>query len=1117
MKQKAICCKAICFCLCFVLIIVGMPITSVAQESVSINTAMDNSDPIVIDPIIPADKFESVTLDELKSKAPDEKSFFELKKMSVDVSSLPSFIDSEKALQKGHVNRLKSSEKSLNTVVYQNNDGTETTYIFMRPVKYIDESGKVQDKSDKISSIADATYSYAVLNNNVKIYFPKKSNAGTKIEHKNYMIQMIPDTTQVTAPTYLDDNTIVYNGAFGENTLLKYQTKLNGIKEDIILVKNTNLNVFNFILTLNGLYPEQIDNIWYLKNSANEIVASFGQIQINDSAGNSIEGAMTITPSASRSTYNVTITVPLEFLSANSTVYPVYIDPTTTIWEEGAYECFDSEWGMYFEYYDAIQDTGLYSSSSAVTLAEGTPNYHKLGYYSSANGKIIYKLYDFYGEHGQYKTLKADQIGNVFLYITVGSGTSTTLTAYPMSSTWDTTISGENPIAINNSTLWSAYAENGASSLYLDTTSGERAINITDIVRGWADYNNGESTAAYNNPQNGFVLSSTLTASYRNITATEESSTSSVYIVMDTSPTGGDYYINNVLTGQFLKRYSSTAVTTSKYSTSNNLKWRFEYLGNDKYYIRSVYNPNYALQGSGSSLNLSYLPTNPTDKYIWKVSSSEIGGVIIKNEYSGLVLKYDKEADEDNDSTTIPLSLVAAMNSSDENYAKTVWGIIDTNAYVNLSSFTVTYPEWMSRGSVQNCQLSVNPTNATWKSKSNFYWKSSDPSVATVDTSGRVTAVDDGYTNIVVTHKPTGISQMIPITVGQMIPSGIYQIKNIESGSYIEVEGPSTAEGANIEQWSYRTATCAKWNISYYGSGYYYIKSLYSNKYMAVKDGSTLTGAAIIQTATLSDACRWKITITQEGNYLFTAKSSESNSTVLALPYITDTNGINLIQRTYTANTVYTDEWFLLYDAALLARIDQDEAERNLFIENSLDVLDNVSYFSTCLDIYSSEFKVSEMEAIMSTSKMFAIHTHGNVNSFKIGDHTYYYVSDIMNSDLSNLRLVMFLTCSGGSGEYNHNNVTTGSPANLVEACIYSGATTAVAFNQTTYVGACNLWFSNLLELMRSRNLTLQQAIDELDDPAISYGSVNFNQTYQMSEIDVIGGDSSITLNEIFS
>ena len=153
----------------------------------------------------------------------------------------------------------------------------------------------------------------------------------------------------------------------------------------------------------------------------------------------------------------------------------------------------------------------------------------------------------------------------------------------------------------------------------------------------------------------------------------------------------------------------------------------------------------------------------------------------------------------------------------------------------------------------------------------------------------------------------------------------------------------------------------------------------------------------------------------------------------------------------------------------------------------------------------------------MSTSKMFAIHTHGNVNSFKIGDHTYYYVSDIMNSDLSNLRLVMFLTCSGGSGGYNHNNVTTGSPANLVEACIYSGATTAVAFNQTTYVSACNLWFSNLLELMRSRNLTLQQAIDELDDPAISYGSVNFNQTYQMSEIDVIGGDSSITLNEIFS
>ena len=110
---------------------------------------------------------------------------------------------------------------------------------------------------------------------------------------------------------------------------------------------------------------------------------------------------------------------------------------------------------------------------------------------------------------------------------------------------------------MNNSTLWNAYSATNSSSLYLDTTSGERDINITEIVRGWADYNSGDSTATYNNPANGFMLSCDLTSSSRTVVAAEEFYADSVYVVMDTNNKGGEYYINNVLTGQFLKRYSS--------------------------------------------------------------------------------------------------------------------------------------------------------------------------------------------------------------------------------------------------------------------------------------------------------------------------------------------------------------------------------------------------------------------------------------------------------------------------------------------------------------------------------------------------------------------------------
>ncbi len=915
MKSKLFRSKIVCCLLCIILIVSCLPTSAIALDVVSSNTSISttgsmNSDPVTIDPILNENEIESVNLDELKNRASDEKTISELKEMKVDVSSLPTFIDSNNALQKGHVNRLKSRETNLNTVVFQNNDGTETTYIFIQPVKYVDENGDVHDKSDKISSILDATYSYGVLNNNTKIYFPKNSNLGTKIQHQNYVIQMLPVTTYSSSPTYVDDTTVAYNGVFGENTILTYQTKLNGIKEDIVLVKNIEKNEFDFTLTLSNLTPIQIEGIWYLKNSNDNIVGSLGKIIVNDSAGNSVEGTMTIAPSVTHDTYSVKIIVPSEFLEANSTVYPVYIDPSTTIWEEGSYYYYDSDGYEYYEYYDAIQDVGLYSTAAAATLAESNQDYHKLGYYSSATGKIIYKLYDFYGQYGRYTSLSSDQIGNVFLYITVGSGTSTTLTAHPMTSTWDASVVGDDPVALYDSSLWSSYSSVGASSLSLDTTSGERAINITDIVKGWADYNNGISTAAYHNPENGFVLSSTLSSSYRNITAAEEFYADSVYIEMDTSSIGGDYYINNVLTGQFLKRYTSTSVTTAKYSTSNYLKWRFEYLGNDKYYIRSVYNLNYVLHGSGSTINLAYLPTNPSDEYIWDVQISDVGGVIIKNAYSGLVLKYDEEADEDEDSTTLPLSLVTAMDSSNANYEQTVWGIVNVNSYVNLTSVVVTNNEWIAIGSSSNSSITATPTNATWKNKSNFYWYSDNTSVATVDGSGRVTGVSNGSARITAKHKHTKVAYTFVITVGQLITNGTYYIQNANSHYFVDVEGPSTSAGAYIQQWRYHSGTQSHWVISYTSSGYYTIKSSYSGKYISVSGASSATGASIEQVASVGDASKWKITKTASGQYKLTAVCGESFGRSLSVPtssYV----GTNLIQGHYTIDENYSDEWNL--------------------------------------------------------------------------------------------------------------------------------------------------------------------------------------------------------------
>lgn len=63
--------------------------------------------------------------------------------------------------------RLYEKETALDTVLFANKDGSETVYIFNEDVKYIDESGNIADKSNKLySNIESRAYSndYSYVN-----------------------------------------------------------------------------------------------------------------------------------------------------------------------------------------------------------------------------------------------------------------------------------------------------------------------------------------------------------------------------------------------------------------------------------------------------------------------------------------------------------------------------------------------------------------------------------------------------------------------------------------------------------------------------------------------------------------------------------------------------------------------------------------------------------------------------------------------------------------------------------------------------------------------------------------------------------------------------------------
>jgi thermitase len=79
------------------------------------------------------------------------------------------------------------------------------------------------------------------------------------------------------------------------------------------------------------------------------------------------------------------------------------------------------------------------------------------------------------------------------------------------------------------------------------------------------------------------------------------------------------------------------------------------------------------------------------------------------------------------------------------------------------------------------------------------------------------------------------------------IQAGIYQVFNVNSNKCLDVTGASTANGANIQQWSCSTADQQKWRIEPVSAGVYKLKAMHSGRVMGVGAGSAADGAKVIQ------------------------------------------------------------------------------------------------------------------------------------------------------------------------------------------------------------------------------------------------------------------------------
>lgn len=508
--------RTIASALCFIMILslALFPATVVSAQSSNIGIGLDDGYQVATTTDL------SMLLNYTGELSPEQ-----LMQAELSATDVPELLSTELASQNGHVNRLYSLEQDLNTVTFQNRDGTHTVYLFSNPVKYVDSNGTVRDKSNSLTSnINDSRfkdeYAYVNQHNDIKTYFPAeiRTQKGVTLVTSGFSVELSPLSSYVVTSnsskannsargasasvaqmgtvedraTSRQKDAVVYNGVFGSGTSLRYSATFDGFKEDIILYNYSGRNRFAFQLTTNGLslVRDEIGNIFLADPLTNEYVASIGQLVVLDS------GKYAHTPDASanhhyevetvknNNVYIITVVVDESFLTSQDTVYPVYIDPeisaftgsTKNILDAPIYENVNNSQGA--NYWNVIgKEPTDYGVGRTLMRFPGLSN--NSSYMSSNNEILSLKLY---------------------LYNSSTNTNTVTITArqYTGTANWSESGVWANNIAWNsNGTSYSSVSVSTNNTWYsFDLTNAPWKTNATSRNQGIMLRNSDESNSS---------------------------------------------------------------------------------------------------------------------------------------------------------------------------------------------------------------------------------------------------------------------------------------------------------------------------------------------------------------------------------------------------------------------------------------------------------------------------------------------------------------------------------------------------------------------------------------------------------------------------------------------
>jgi hypothetical protein len=155
------------------------------------------------------------------------------------------------------------------------------------------------------------------------------------------------------------------------------------------------------------------------------------------------------------------------------------------------------------------------------------------------------------------------------------------------------------------------------------------------------------------------------------------------------------------------------------------------------------------------------------------------------------------------------------------------------------------------------------------------------------------TGVDNNPTSVVVSDYDVSAGDDVTLSLGasggaalhivpaessdsnDIVSGETYVLRNVNSGKALDVENASTADGANVHQYSYVGDDNQKWVVTDLENGYYRLEAVHSGKALDVEGASTADGANVHQYAYGGGTNQqWEIRENADGSYRLLARHS---------------------------------------------------------------------------------------------------------------------------------------------------------------------------------------------------------------------------------------------------